>query len=139
MRLTKKAAAGIPIRLTAVFIVLTLSIPLLANSMERTETDMAAAELGNEMGRVVDAASVVYFSGSGSSKTIVVDVPPGCEIRMGDHSGDRYRMGGYRNGMKIAEACIESPTFPIFGGATLTGCCEIVLRNAGAGVEVSAT
>ncbi|NLL95025.1 MAG: hypothetical protein GX224_04655 [Thermoplasmatales archaeon] len=142
MRLCRKAAVGMPVRLAAVFLVLTLSIPFLVDSMERTETDMAAAELGDEIGRIADAASIVYFSGSGSSKTVQVDVPAGCEIRVGMESGDPYRITGYRGGVKVAEKCIESPAFPILGGAVLSGECLIVLENVADGfggrcVEVS--
>lgn len=141
MRLDRKAALGMPVRLTAVFLVLSLSIPLIANSMENTKTDMAAIELDNEISRIVDAASIVYFSGKGASKTVSVDVPEGCEIALGYESGDEYRIKGYRNGSKIAEVCLESPAFPIIGGLLLSGNCDVVLKNVdvyggGHGVEV---
>lgn len=142
MRLGRKAAVGMPVRLTAVFLALTLSIPILADSVERTKSDMATTELDNEIGRIIDAASIVYFSGSGSSKTVQVDVPEGCEIRIGMASGDPYRMTGYKNGGKVVDRCITSPTFPVLGSAIVTGSCNIVLKNVddgfgGQSVEVS--
>ncbi len=132
----------LPIKLMIVMVILTVSVPIISNALDKNEESMACSEMTQEMTRISDAISVVHYSGSGSSRTVDVNIPAGCEISIGGNGSDAYSARLYRGGEMISEYYLERPIVMICDETVLTGVMTLMVTSTYygdvPGIEVSA-
>ena len=102
-----------------VFLILSISVPVLLGAMEHGREDSAASEMEKEFGRLHDAISKAHYSGIGSERTITVTVPDGCAVEMGGEAGDAYSLRGSYNGSVIVTRYMERPAIMLMFDGTL--------------------
>jgi hypothetical protein len=107
------------VRLTVVFLILSLSLPVLIGVIEQNRENSAAAGLDAEFGRFCDSVSKAHYSGTGSTRTVTLDVPDGCTVEIGGTAGDAYSIRGTYNGNVIVTRYMERPTVMLISSDVL--------------------
>lgn len=103
-----------------VFLIISISLPLVINVMEDNKETSAASALEHEFGRFYDAASVVHYSGIDSTRTITLNVPEGCGISIGGDGVDAYSLRGTYEEKEVAVRYMEQPRIMLVFGEILT-------------------
>lgn len=89
----------IPVKLIVVFLVLSISFPMIMNAVDRNEEVTAVNEMEYEFTRFADAVTSVHYSGEGSMRSVTLDVPEGCTVQIGGEGADAYSIRGrYHDG-----------------------------------------
>jgi len=83
----RKGVIDMPIKLMVVVLVISLSLPLLADAVERGESKNATLVMNGEVNEIFNAVAAVHYSGIGSSRTVSITIPDGCEISIPGGSG----------------------------------------------------
>ena len=76
----RRAVIDLPLRLTLTLLILSLSIPVADAALQMQERDVAVRECGIQAEALLDAATVVYFQGDGSSRHVPLTLPPSASL-----------------------------------------------------------
>ena len=121
LRRDRKGIMSLPVKLAVVMMVITITIPILSNALENSQEDMMGAEMQQEVDRLKNTASLAHYSGNGSSRTVEIEVPAGCEISIGGEGGNAYSIRSYYKGDLISTDHFESPVLKITDETRMTG------------------
>ena len=109
----------LPIRLMVVFLLLSISVPLIANAIEQSEENTMETAMEHEIGRLYDSIIIVYYSGTGSSRTVSVNVPVGCEMYIGGDDSNAYSIRSSFKGSIGPSRYMETPNVELLSDITL--------------------
>jgi len=109
----------LPIRLMVVFLLLSISVPLVANAMEQNKENTMEAVMEHEIGRLYDSIIIVYYSGTGSSRTVSINIPSGCEMYIGGDGSNSYSIRSSFKGSSGPSRYMETPNVELLSGETL--------------------
>ncbi|MFA6680250.1 MAG: hypothetical protein WCR96_07170 [Candidatus Methanomethylophilaceae archaeon] len=141
LRSDRKGVLGLPIKLMITMIILALSIPLIVEAMEDNEVNMMNSEMEQEVSKLKDAVSAVHYSGKGSSRTVDINVPAGCEISIGGTGTDAYSVRASFEGKQMFTAYFEKPIVMVPHEILITSGCTLLLKSTyydeRAGIEVT--
>ena len=131
MKLNRKGVIDLPVKLMVVVLIVSLSIPLLANAMERGQADSATSAMNSETDRIFNAVAAVHYSGAGSSRTVSVTMPDGCEIYIPGGSGsDAYSVKMMFKGDQTAVRYMDRPPVRFFtDGILISGSCLLLITS----------
>ena len=121
LRRDRKGIMSLPVKLAVVMMVITITIPVLSNALDNSREDMMNAEMQQEVDRLKNTASLVHYSGNGSSRTVEIDLPAGCEIAVGGEGGDAYSIRSSYNGRVVSTDHFERPVLRIADETVITG------------------
>lgn len=127
--MNKKGVLELPVKLMVAVILLTISLPIISDALENNENDMMNSEMEHEANIIHDAVSLAYYSGVGTSRTVTVDLPAGCEISLGGDDDDAYSMRLLYNGNVTSTMYFDRPIVKIADETTLTGCCSVMFTS----------
>ena len=112
---------SLPIKLMVTALVITISLPLITNVMDDSERSMADAEMDQEVVKVMKAAKLVHRSGNGSSRTVSISLPAGCEMCVGGNGSDVFCVRSVYNGEIVSKHYFETPVLKITEQMIFTG------------------
>lgn len=122
-------------------VILALSVPLIVEAVNDNEMNMMGSEMDQEMVKLENAVSAVHYSGEGSSRTVELDIPPGCEIIIGGAGADAYSVRTFFEGEQLSVHHFEKPAVAIPVETVITSDCTLLLRSTyydgRAGIEVT--
>ena len=121
LRKDRRGIMSLPIKLMVTALVITISLPLITNVMADSERGMANAEMEQEVGKFMKAAELAHRSGNGSSRTVSIDLPAGCEICVGGEGSDGFSVRSVYNGETVSKHYFETPALKIAEQMTFTG------------------
>lgn len=125
LRGDRKGVADLPIKLLVIMVVLCVAIPVVAEAADRSQKSILSNQLESESNKIVDTVAVVYYSGSGSSRTLEIDLPQGCEIVIGGEGTDAYAIKSYGNGELLSVRHLENPSIAFNEKIIIDGDCEL--------------
>ena len=128
MKMNKRAVLDLPIRIVVVLAVLAASLPFIGSALEHNEEATTAAALENQVGRITNAAAVVYFSGEGSCRTVDLDIPSGCSIAVGGNGGEAYSVRGIMGNKIVYTGYMDKPSVGFSDETVLSGKCTVLVR-----------
>ena len=113
LRKNRKGVMGLPIKLMVTMMIIAISLPALTGIMDDSERDMADAEMGQEVERFMNAAILAHRSGDGSSRTVTITLPAGCELCVGGEGSDAFCVRSVYNGEMVSKNYFETPVLKI--------------------------
>ncbi len=125
----RKGVLDLPIRLLVVMILLTISLPIIANAVDMNEDSMMMSEMEQESGKLFDAVRMAHFSGIGSSRCVNISLPAGCEIKLGGSGSDAFAVHTLYEGKELNTKYLESPAIRFSDEMTLTGECSLIITS----------
>ena len=129
LRKNRKGVMDLPIRLMVVVMILSISLPLVCEALDENEKDISDIEMNSEIDRIVGAMSAAHYSGTGSSRTVTVDIPSGCEIRIGGEGIDSLSIRSYYGGELTSTSYFERPAVKICDETVITGYMTLILKS----------
>ena len=75
----RKAVMSMPIKLLIIMVILSLSIPIVYSAMEFNQESMMDVRMDKECDKIIGCVREIYYSGTGSIRTIDTELPQGCE------------------------------------------------------------
>ena len=133
LRKDRRGIMSLPIKLMVTALVITISLPLIANVMDDSERGMADAEMEQEIGKFMKAAELAHRSGNGSSRTVSIDLPAGCEMCVGGDGSDAFCVRSVYNGEIVSKHYFETPVLKITEQMIFTGKVTLKLTSNEAG------
>jgi hypothetical protein len=129
VKLNRRGTIDLPVKLMVIVLILSVSVPLLADAMERGESDNATYAMNSEVDRIFNAVAAVHYSGIGSSRTVSVNIPSGCEIAIpGGGGSDGYSVKTFFKGDQTSVRYMERPPVRFLtDGVTITGSCLLLI------------
>ncbi len=121
LRKDSRGIMSLPIKLMVTALVITISLPLLTNVMDDSERDMASTEMDQEVAKFMKAAELAHRSGNGSSRTVSISLPAGCEMCVGGNGSDMFCVRSVYNGETVSKHYFETPALKIAEQMTFTG------------------
>ena len=94
----RKAVMSMPIKLLIILVILSLSIPIIYSAMEFNQESMMDVRMDKECDKIIGCVREIYYSGTGSIRTIDTELPQGCELVIGGNDGDAYWIRSYYDG-----------------------------------------
>lgn len=144
MSLNRKGIIDLPVKLMVIVLIISISVPLLTDAMERGETNNAASVMNSEVDRIFNAVAAVHYSGTESSRTVSLSLPDGCEISIpGGNGSDSYMIKttfkGKQTGVRYMD---RPPVMFITDNITVSGSCMLLITgdtiNGNSAVRVDA-
>jgi len=131
VKLGRKGVTDLPIKLMVVVLVISLSLPMLADAVERGESKNAALIMNHEISEIFNAVTAVHYSGIGCSRTVSVTIPDGCEILIpGGNGSDGYSMKMTFKGREVGTRYMERPPVQfVTDGLTLSGSVMLLIES----------
>lgn len=111
----RKAVIDLPLRLMLTLLILSLSLPVADAALQMQEREAAIRDCGIQADALLEAATVVYFQGDGSSRSIAVTLPPSSTLTVVD-GGLIIEYDGRASGTLMP----RNPSFPLFHDHPLT-------------------
>ncbi len=133
LRRDRKGVLGTPLKLMIIMVILVASMPIVCSAVDMNKDTMMTAEMEQECGRIVDCARSVYHSGIGSSGTLEIGLPEGCEIRIGGEGVNAYRISAFYEGNEMSVTYMERPAVKFTEETVISGHCSLVLKCIGSG------
>jgi len=129
--MNRKGVIDLPVKLMVVVLILSISVPMLANAMENGERNNAAAAMDSEVDRIFNAVAAVHYSGMGSTRTVSVNIPDGCEIViMGGNGSDAYSVKMFFKGHQTSVRYMDRPpVLFIAQEMTIRGSCLLLITG----------
>lgn len=122
----RRGVLGLPMRLAVAMVIVSVCVPSLVYATETFKADSDVSEAASEVEKMVSAADSVYYSGYGSTCTIYVSIPAGCEIIIGGEDQDAYTMRVTYDGDVKKTVYTQRPMIQFLGGpVTVTGSPEL--------------
>ena len=143
MKLNGKGVIDLPVKLMVILIIVSLSVPLLAGAMERGETNGALSSMNSETDKLFNSAAAVHYSGIGSSRTVQMNLPDGCELEIiGGNGSDGYSVNMFFKGNNVGTRYMDRPPIMfISDGIMISGSCMLLITsdisNGNAAVKVT--
>ena len=119
----------LPIKLLIVMIIITISIPILTGALEDNQERMADSEMHQEASKLKNSAMLAHYSGNGSTRTVDIDLPAGCEIMIGGEGSDAYSIRSLYKGKLTSTVYFEKPILKINTEMTLSGRMSLILKS----------
>jgi hypothetical protein len=140
MRFGRNGVIDLPVKLMVILLIIAISVPLLTSAMERGEANNASYAMNSEIDRIFNAVAAVHYSGIGSSRTISVAIPDGCEIVMpggDDENGYVVKMDfkGRETGVRYMD---RPPVRLIADDLVITGNCLLLITSDTVGGDPAA-
>jgi hypothetical protein len=138
----RKGVIDLPVKLMVVVLIVSLSIPLLANAMEKGERNNAGYAMNGEVDRIFSAVAAVHYSGEGASRTVSVNIPDGCELIIpGGNGSDGYVIKMTFKGKDAGIRYMDRPPVKFLTDrVTISGSCMLLITsefvNGGSAVRV---
>ena len=132
MRLGGRGVISLPIRLMIVFLILAISMPALMNVLEDNERSSTATAMEYEFSRFADSAAKAHYSGIGSTRSLTMDVPSGCEVFIGGDGTEAYMLRGTYRGETVIVRYMEQPPLallPSFDGVVGPGRHDLTITS----------
>lgn len=136
MRMNKKGVISTPIKLLMISVILIVSFPIMAGALESGEKTMDVNTMENESRRIADAASSVYYSVNGATRTLEVNIPDGCKIVIGGKGDDAFAIHMYCNGKLSSEHWMEKPIIPFSDITEISGTRTLSISFSDGATEV---
>lgn len=133
LRKNKKGVMSLPIKLMVTMMIIAVSLPALTGIMDDSERGMADAEMGQEAERFMNAAVLAHRSGDGSSRTVSISLPAGCELCIGGEGSDAFCVRSIYNGEIVSKDYFETPVLKISEQMTFTGSMTLKLTSVDSG------
>jgi hypothetical protein len=133
----------LPVKLMLIVIIVSLSVPILAGAMERGEVNGAVSAMNSETDRLFNSAAAVHYSGIGSSRTVHMNIPDGCELVIpGGNGSEGYSVKMFFKGSDVGTRYMDRPpVIFISDGITISGSCVLLItsdiQNGSAAVRVT--
>jgi len=121
LRKNKKGVMSLPIKLMVTMMIIAVSLPALTGIMDDSERGMADAEMGQEAERFMNAAVLAHRSGDGSTRTVSISLPAGCELCVGGEGSDAFCVRSVYNGEIVSKDYFETPVLKINEQMTFSG------------------
>lgn len=125
----RKGIMDLPIKLMMVMVLLSVSLPIISDAVDSNQSDMADAEMKQESKRIISTMALAHYSGIGSSRTVTVDLPAGCEISVGGKGSDAYSIRAIHNGNVTSVIYLDNPVLKIPNSILLTGRTTLVVTS----------
>jgi len=131
LRIDRKGVIDLPVKLMVVALIVCISIPLLVNAMERGESNNVTMSMNSEIDKIFNTAAAVHYSGIGSSRTLTIAIPDGCEISIPGGSGsDSYTVKMTFKGRETGVRYMDSPPVRfVTGGLTITNSALLLITS----------
>jgi hypothetical protein len=131
LRSDKKGVIDLPVKLMVVVLIISLSVPLLVTSVERGESNNATSAMNSEVDKIFNAVAAVHYSGTGSSRTVSVTIPDGCEIVIpGGNGSDAYSViTRYKSNETGVRYMDQPPVRFIAHNLVITGSCLLLISG----------
>jgi len=131
MRLNGKGVIDLPVKLMVIVIIVSLSVPMLAGAMERGEANGALSSMNAETDRLFNSAAAVHYSGIGSSRTVQMTLPDGCEITIpGGNGPDGYSVKMFFKGSDVGTRYMDRPPIMFISDRiTISGSCMLMITS----------
>ena len=134
----------LPLRLTVVMLVISLSVPMALSVMEEQESAAAKQAMDRGAQGIINAAIAVHYGGTGSMRSLTSDLPSGCMLEVGGPEGslESLSIRCYYKGEMLSIRYLDTHSLPLITEHTLCmeGRTAIVLHSValmdGSGVEV---
>lgn len=133
LRKNRKGVMGLPIKLMVTMTIIAISLPALTGIMDDSERGMADAEMGQEVERFMNAAVLAHRSGDGSSRTVSISLPAGCELCVGGEGSDAFCVRSMYNGEIVSKNYFETPVLKISEQMTFSGKVTLKLTSVDCG------
>jgi len=131
VRLNGKGVIDLPVKLMVIVIIVSLSVPMLVGAMERGEANGALSAMNAETDKLFSSASAVHYSGIGSSRSVQMNLPDGCEIFIPGGSGSEgYSVKMFFKGGNVGTRYMDRPPVSfISDGMTISGSCMLLITS----------
>lgn len=131
MRTDKKGVIDLPVKLMVIVLIVSLSVPLIANAVERGESNNAGNLMNSEIDRIFNAVAAVHYSGTGATRTVSVDLPDGCELNIPGGSGSesyviKMMFKGHDSGTRYMD---RPPVKFLTDRVTISGSCVLLITS----------
>lgn len=137
MKMDRRGVTALPIKLLIITTILTLSLPMISEALESNEDNINTELMESESERIVNAARTVYYSLSGATKIVEIDVPEGCRMILGGEGDDAYGIHMYCGSELTSEHWMEKPIVPFTQMIELTGHVSMTITANDDGIEVN--
>ena len=124
---------SLPIKLLLIMAVIAAALPIVTGAIEDGHNDMLEAEMHHESVKFKNAATLAHFSGNGSSRTVDIELPAGCELLVGGIGEDAYCIRSVYNGEIISREYFEQPVLKINEAMNITGKVSLKLTSVETG------
>jgi hypothetical protein len=131
LRLNRKGIIDLPVKLMVIVLIISVSVPLLANAMERGEATNASFAMNSEVDRMFNAVAAVHYSGTDSSRTVSISLPDGCELIIpGGDGSDSYLVKMMYKGKQAGIRYMDRPPVKfITDNITINGSCMLLITG----------
>ena len=136
MRMDRKAMTGLPVKLLVISVILTVSIPVVSDSLDSGMSEMDRNQMDAEAQRITNAISGTYYSSVGDCRYIETDIPSGCTMVLGGEGQNAYAIHMYRGSEEIGKHWMEKPMIPFKDKVTIEGHAMLRISADTAGIEV---
>ena len=136
MRMNRKAVTDLPIKLLIISVILAVSLPIIANSLDSSIDGMDRTQMDNESQRIASAAASAYYSSEGQGRYLDLDIPEGCTLVLGGEGQDAYGIHMYHGSRELSTHWMEKPMIPFVGTVELEGRVTIRLSADPSGIRV---
>ncbi len=137
MRMNRKAVTDLPIKLLIISVILAVSLPVIAGSLDSSISGMDRGQMDGESERIAVAAASAYYSSEGGCRYLDIDVPDGCTMVLGGDGTDSYGIHMYRGSEEVSTHWMEKPMIPFVGETVLEGRSTIRVSADTQGIWVS--
>ena len=121
----RRGLEGLPLKLLLVALLISLSLPVVASSMDGYRKNVEEAALGAEVSRLASSISEVHAAGEGNVRFITVGVPAGdVAIEIGGEGVDAMSIRGVVAGCVVRTMYLDDPPARVItgtGGAMTMG------------------
>lgn len=137
MRMNRKAVTDLPIKLLIISVILSVSLPIIADSLDSSRSGMDMTQMESESQRIAGAAASVYYSSEGSGRYLDLEIPEGCILVLGGKGEESFAIHMYRGSEEIGKYWMEKPMIPFKETIRLEGCVYVCISADGTGITVT--
>lgn len=137
MRLNRKAVTDLPIKLLMISIILSISIPIVASSLDSSMDGIDSSQMNEECQRIAGSATSAYYSTVGAERYLDVCIPEGCSLVLGGEGAEAYAIHMYRGSEEIAKHWMEKPMIPFKEVCYIDGNASLRISADADGIEVT--
>ena len=142
MKMNRKAMIGFPMRLAVAFLILSITVPVVAGMADGLRDDGRVCSATAEAEKISEAISKVYYSGIGSIRTVEVSIDSHCFVKIGGDGSESYSIGIFLEDSEKNRIYLQRPSVKIIGnGLEVSGdtvvSVKCVKTAGGCGVEGS--
>lgn len=118
----KSAVIDLPLRLTVVVLIVSLTTPVALAVMEEQEIETARTAMDRSASSIMNAAIATHYGGEGSFRTLELHLPPGCTLEVGGEAGsvESLSIRCYYEGRLLGTRYMESHSISLLTDTPLT-------------------